>query len=143
MSDYRLIFYHKQKTSARLRFLKLAPGSVCAFAPLPAQSQMIDQYSNLEMDDTVVVHPVQLVRDASEWLAMDQRLMKVDAEYHARVDSNEGPLHVYLVEFITTDPPFQHAEKINAEFIDLTQSRGLPDVELELLRKAYECVMTG
>lgn len=143
MKDCRLIFFHKQNTSARLRFLKLASGSVCAFEPLPTLSQMVDEDDDPEIDDTVVTHPAQLLREASEWLGLDKRLMKVEAGYHAIVDTNECTVHVYLTEFITTDPPFEHAQNINAAFIDLTQARDLPGVELELLRKAYDCVMTG
>ena len=143
MNDCRLIFYHKQNTSARLRFLRFASGSVCAFEPLPALSQIVDESIDVEVDSTVVTHPARLVRDAGRQLGLDVDLMKVEGDYHARVDSSEGAVQVYLTEFTTTDPPFDQAEKINAEFIDLTQARGLPGVELELLRQAYEYVMTG
>lgn len=143
MNDSRLIFYHKQNTSARLRFLKFDSGSVCAFEPLPALSQLIDETIDVEEGGSVVTHPAQLVRDAGERLGLEIEAMKVEGEYHASVDSSKGTVQVYLTEFTTIDPPFAQAEKINAEFIDLTQARNLPDVELELLRKAYECVMTG
>jgi hypothetical protein len=143
MNDTRLIFYHKQNTSARLRFLKFASGSVCAFEPLPALSQIIDDCIDQVRNDILVTHPAQLVRDAGERLGLDVGLMKVEGEYHARVESSEGTVEVYLTEFTTIDPPFEQAKKLNAEFIDLTQARSLPGLELELLRQAYEHVMTG
>lgn len=143
MNDYRLIFYHKHNTSARLRFLKFASGSVCAFEPLPALSQVIDECIDLDVDNSVVTHPAQLLSDAGKRLDLDADLMKVESDYHASIDSSNGTVQVYLTEFTTTDPPFEQAKQINADFIDLTEARSLPDVELELLRQAYEHVMTG
>ena len=143
MNDYRIIFYHKQNTSARLRFLKFESGSVCAFEPLPALSQLIAEDANNRDEDNVVLHPAQLKQNACRQLGLDVEALKVEAEYHARVDSSNGTVQVYLTELTTVDPPFEQAVMINAEFIDLTQARSLSVVELELLRKAYEHVMTG
>ena len=143
MSDTRLIFYHKQNTSARLRFLVFESGSVCAFEPLPSLSQVVDECLDVEPDDTVVVHPAQLVLDAANRFGMAPDCMKVEGEYRARVDSCDGQVQIYLTGFTTIDPPFAQAQDINAQFIDLTQARGLPDVEHERLRRAYEHVMTG
>jgi len=143
MSENRLIFYHKQNTSARLRFLRFESGSVCAFEPLPVLSQIIDECIDFELDDTVVAHPAQLVLDAAKRFGLAADCIRVEGEYRARIDSCDGPVQVYLTEFTTIDPPFAQAQKINADFIDLTQARGLPGVELELLRRAYEHVMTG
>ena len=143
MSENRLIFYHKQSTSARLRFMKFFSGSVCGFEPLPRLSQLIDDTIDVDGGQYVVLHPAQLLKDASEKLGLDTESLKVEGEYHAQVDSSRGTVRVYLTELTTIDPPFDRAEAINAEFIDLTQARNLTDVELELLRMAYEHVMTG
>jgi len=143
MNYCRLIFYHKQDTSARLRFLKFDSGSVCAFEPLPTLSQMIDASIDADVDEGIVTHPAQLVRDAVNRLGLEVDNMKVDAGYRANVDSSTGPVRIFLMQFTSIDPPFDCAEKINAQFIDLTEARGLSSVELELLRQAYEYVMTG
>jgi hypothetical protein len=52
-------------------------------------------------------------------------------------------IDILLASITTVDPPFEEAEKSNAQFIDLTQARGLPPVELELLRSAYELILGG
>lgn len=143
MHACRLIFYHKQDTSARLRFLKFDSGSVCAFEPLPALSQMIDESTDVDVDESIVTHPAQLVRDAGQSLGLEADAMKIDAGFHASVDSSAGAVRVFLTQFTTIDPPFDRAEKINAQFIDLTEARSLAGVELELLRRVYEHVMTG
>ena len=136
MNNCRMIFYHKQNTSARLRFLKFDSGSVCAFEPLPALSQIIDESIDASVNNSIVAYPAQLVRDAGKWLELEVGNMKVEADYHASVDSSAGTMKIFLTQFTTIDPPFETAEKINAQFIDLTEARSLPGVELELLRQA-------
>jgi hypothetical protein len=71
------------------------------------------------------------------------RLKDAMERWYASVDSSAGPARIFLMQFTSIDPPFDCAEKINAQFIDLTEARGLSGVELELLRQAYEYVMTG
>jgi hypothetical protein len=138
----RLIFYHKQHTSARLRFLKFANGSICGFDTLPELSQMLDSsIDRYNEDDNVVLHPAHLLREASDKLGLDVESLKVQGGYHARVDTSNGTVQVYLTELTTMDPPFERAADIDAEFIELTQARNLSVVELELLRLAYEYVM--
>ena len=96
MNDCRLIFYHKQDTSARLRFLKFDSGSVCAFEPLPTLSQMIDASIDADVDDGIVTHPAKLVRIAGNWLGLEIDKMKVDAGYHASIDSSAGTVRIFL-----------------------------------------------
>ena len=142
MTQNRLIFYHKQHTSARLRFLKFASGSICAPDPLPELSQLLDSTINrYDEDDNIVTHPARLLHEASDRLGLDIESLKVQGGYHARVDTSNGTVQVYLTELTTMDPPFDRASDIDAEFIELTQARGLAVVELELLRLAYEYVM--
>ena len=73
MHENRLIFFHKQNTSARLRFLKFANGSVCAFEPLPALSQMLDSSIDPDAENNIVEHPAQLLPDAGAQLGLDTR----------------------------------------------------------------------
>ena len=55
------------------------------------------------------------------------------------VDGNGADVH--LAHFCDIDPPLDAAAAAGGEFIDLTAARGLPRVELELLRLAYEHVL--
>lgn len=139
MPDPRLIMYHKHHTSARLRFLKLPYGGVCGFMPLPRLSQLLDEKPN----STVEVHPAAFVTDAEQRLGMLPGSLEAEGEFQAYVDVPDGTVQVFLARFTSIDPPFDVAKSQDAEFVDLPQARNLPQVELELLRKAYECVMTG
>jgi hypothetical protein len=50
---------------------------------------------------------------------------------------------VFLARFTSIDPPFEIAERLDAEFIYLTQAADLVRLELDLLRSAYETIMGG
>ena len=136
--DYRVILYHKQVTSARTRFLKFSHDSVCAFEPIPSLAQLVDG----EAVNTLL-HPAAVLQEVEDELGLDQGSLKAEAEYRHNVEVPGGKLQIILANITTMDPPFELAEKANAQFIDLTQARGLPQIELDLLRHAYELVLGG
>jgi hypothetical protein len=136
----RLILFHKQKTSARTRFLLLASGSVCAFAPIPTLAEVMDEPPT---QSKVALHPGALVHDAETRLGLPTGSLKVMGDFHARVDVADGPLSVYLAGFTTEDPPFAAAATQGGRFIDLPEARMLPPTKLQLLRLAYEHLLGG
>lgn len=135
--DYRVILYHKQATSARTRFMKFSYGSVFAFSPVPALAQLCDQNNNM------AIHPAAIIKEVEEKIGLPGGSLKAEGEFQHAIDVPGEEIQVLLTEITTTDPPFDTAEKNNASFIDLTQARGLPQVELELLRSAYELILGG
>lgn len=139
MKANRVILYHNQSTSARLRFLRFPYDSVCAFDALPKLAVLMDD----EEAAVMTVHPATLIKLAEKQLELSPGGLEAEGEYSACVDVAGGPVHISLARFTGIDPPFELAEKLDARFIDLTQARDLPQVELELLRKAYELVMGG
>jgi len=138
MTAPRLIMYHKQSTSARTRFLRLAYGGVCGFDPLPCLAE-------LAADDLapskVVTHPASLVRAAEVQLGLPAGSLEPEPGFRCRVSSGDGETEVFLARFTAMDPPFETATAQGGAFIDLTQARGLPPVELNLLRRAYETIL--
>jgi hypothetical protein len=139
MQATRVILYHNQATSARMRFLRFAYGSVFYSEPLPKLAVLMDD----DYSSTVVVHPAAVIKQTEQELGLAQGDLEAEAEYQVNVDVAGGPASILLARFTGIDPPFEKAEAIQASFIDLTQARGLPQVELECLRKAYELVMGG
>lgn len=137
--DYRVILYHKQAASARTRFLKYAYNSVCAFETIPTLSQLLehDPHSNM------VNHPAAILQKVERQLLLPHGCLHVEGEFRHSVEAPGNTIQIILARITTMDPPFEAAEKANAQFIDLTQARGLPGVELELLRYAYELVLGG
>ncbi|MEJ2694551.1 MAG: hypothetical protein P8166_16365 [Candidatus Thiodiazotropha sp.] len=128
--DYRIILYHNQATSARTRFLKFAHESVCAFEPIPMPAQVLEQ----EDAGNMVNHPAAILQDVERRLALPAGCLKAEGEYRHSVEVPGRSIQILLVCITTMDPPFEEAEKVDAQFIDLTQARGLPGVENARLR---------
>lgn len=136
--DFRVILYHKQATSARTRFLKFGNDTVCAFEPLPTPAQLLEAAAG-----NTVIHPAAVLRAVEQWLGFPAGTLKAEGDFRHSVDIPGGQVQIVLAGIDTIDPPFELAGNAGACFIDLTQARGLPQVELELLRHAYELVLGG
>lgn len=136
-ADLRLILAHKQRTSARLRFLRF-PHGMCAFEPLPALSVVEEEG---EGDPAVAYHPNAWLREAERALGLAAGSLKAEPEFHATVQTPDGPVTVQLAELDTIDPPFAEAEAIGARFVAITEARGATPVEMELLRRAYTVLL--
>mgnify|MGYP006870483076 CR=1 FL=1 len=136
-TDLRLLLVHKQKTSARLRFLRFAHG-VTAFDPLPALSVVEEEG---EGEPAVAYHPNAWLRAAEQRLKLDSGSLKAEAEFHATVQTPDGPITVQLATLEYVDPPFEAAEAAGGRFIAITEARNCTPVELELLRRAYTVVL--
>lgn len=135
-SDLRLLLVHKQKTSARLRFLRF-PHGLTAFAPLPAASSLADE------DDSAAVayHPNAWLRQAEARLGLEAGSLRAEPEFNATVQTPSGPVTVQLASFETVDPPFAAAESLGGRFVAITEARGGTPVELALLRRAYTVIL--
>ncbi|GAB6054541.1 hypothetical protein JCM17960_33610 [Magnetospira thiophila] len=133
-----LIAYHKQATSARMRFLRYASGSICGPEPLASPAQLVDEVIADSGDPAIVAHPAPLKSSILRALGLTTDDLEVEGTPLARVDVAGGAVTVYAAAFTTLDPPFDAAEQAGAKFIELAQARGLPSVELELLRLVFE-----
>lgn len=133
--DLRLLLVHKQKTSARLRFLQFAHG-VTAFDPLPALSDINDDEA-----PQVVHHPNVYLRAAEQRLGLQAGSLENEPEFEALVHTPSGPVAVYLTHINTIDPPFAEAEALGGRFIAITEAIGGMPVDMELLRRAYTVLL--
>jgi len=134
----RVILYHKQATSARIRFLKFSYHSVLAFSPLAKLAQVMEGQA-----PDITTHIPPLLQQLSAQLALQTESLQLEPEFQQYVDVPGEPVQIILVKLTTIDPPFAQAKQIGAQFIDLMQARGLPQVELELLRNVYEWALGG
>lgn len=136
-TDPRLLLFHKQGTSARTRFLRFGD-SLLAFAPLP-------EGAVLRAEDAApgTIRPLApaLVKTAEEKLGLPAGSLQFEAEFSATLDTLHGELPVLLAGFTTQDPPFAAAEALGGRFIALTEVRGLPAAELDLVRRAYTHIL--
>lgn len=139
MPNTRIIFIHKQGTSARLRFLKFAYGGIYGFTPIPLLAQVMDETAiNLPL-----LHPAPYISQAEEYFSMNHGELACMGEFCAFVDVPRGPIQIFLAYFTHVDPPFAAVQRLGAEFIELPQALDLSDVELELMRQVYTLVIGG
>jgi hypothetical protein len=131
----RLLCFHKQGTSARTRFVRW-PHGMLAFEPLPAGANLLDEKSAL-----IRRHPADVLVDAATRLGMPADALRAETEFEAVIASPEGEVPVLLVQFTSLDPPFAEVEKHGGKFIAITEARNVGDLELALLRKAYEIII--
>jgi hypothetical protein len=136
----RLLLAHKQKTSARVRFLRF-PHGLCAFSALPKLSTVLED----SPVNRVETHPSLYLRGAEALLGLDSGGLALEAEFNASVDTPDGPIQIRLAAFTSIDPPFEAAEKLGGKFIAITEARGAlyktTPAEMELLRQAYTVLM--
>ncbi len=142
----RVILYHKQSTSAMTRFFKLegeeSGEGILIGRPLPTLARRLDTEEE-SADCRVVPHPGAIAAELEQWLTLPAGSLELDAEFIQRVEIPGEVVRIYLMRFTTIDPPFDEAAAAHAAFVPLTQTRGLPPVQMELLREAYTAIMGG
>lgn len=140
-SNAYLILYHKQSTSARTRFLRFGNGRVCGPDALPEDAALEAEAGLDQAGAALLIHPAMMLREAEHRLCMPRGSLEFDTGFRRILSAEGAPASVYLARFTGVDPPFEAADAVGAAFIDLIQARGLPPVELSLLRLAYEHVL--
>ncbi|MGJ0491861.1 hypothetical protein [Methylobacter sp.] len=135
----RVILYYNGAISALTLFVQHANGSVCSPSPLPLLSSALE--SEETVHDVVSTHPASVVQAAGTALDLPIHLLKAESGYRERIETPGGVITVYLARFDLLDPPHQLVESKDCRFRTLTQLRGQPPAEMELLRRAYAYIM--
>ncbi len=139
-ADMRWLLAHKQKISARVRFLRF-PHGLSAFEALPVWSSVIEGPPS----NRVELHPGVYLRGTEALLGLENGGLALEAEFSASVDTPDGPIQVRLATFTSIDPPFEIAERLGGRFIAITEARSdlnkTSPAEMELLRQAYTVLM--
>lgn len=135
-ANLRLLLVHKQKTSARVRFLRL-PHGMCAFDPLPEAAELAQE----GIAPSVVLHPSAGLRQAEQRLGLASGSLQAEPEFDAMLRCRTGALNVRLARFVSEDPPFDAAARAGGRFVAITETRDVGALELELLRRAYVTLM--
>jgi hypothetical protein len=135
-TDMRLLLAHKQKTSARVRFLRF-PHGLTAFQALPADSSVQEETAASQVE----MHPGLYLRSAERQLGLEPGNLALEAEFSACVATPDGIIRVRLATFTSIDPPFEAAASLGGRFIAITEARGCAPADLDLLRQAYTVLM--
>ena len=140
LNSSRIIFYHTHSSSARTRFLFFKErNSVLGFSSLPDLSVLLDDGVELEGKTEIQLSPEEIMASIEDNISgCDIRL---NSDFHSCIDAPDQIITVFLARLADLEPPFEQAEKLNAEFRELPFLRMVHPVELVLLQKAYYMVM--
>ena len=132
----RVILCHFDSYSAALLFARYG-GSVLAPTPLPeAASDMTAP------DDTSEQHaPAAVLAALTEKYGIDPAQLRLDADFDAWLSSASGPIRIHLARFTGLDAPHAAIEPLGGAFKPISQMRGLPTTELNLLRQVFNLIM--
>lgn len=132
----RLVLYHKQSTSGRVRFLTL-PTGVILFEPLPDLASLREE----ENFNNIFFHPTPLIHQAEALFKLPSGAIAAENPFRAWVDAPKGNIPIILAAFTTIDPPFEAVKIAEGSFIALTETCSLRAIERDILRLVYEHVL--
>jgi len=138
-ANSRAILYYNGAISALTLFAHFPSGSVCAPEPLPLLSSVLEEGESA--NSTVTNHPASIAAAVTSLLELPPDLLKANGDYRERVEIPHGLLTVYLLRFDLLDPPHKLMASKDCQLKTLTQLRGQPPAEMELLRRAYTLLM--
>jgi len=132
--DWHCVLYHKQRTSARTRFLRLGRDVV---VPEPVDDD--GELNEIGDEGSVRRHPAAGLSQVSRELGLAPADLRVDGEPLGAIGSPGVP--VWLVEILTIDPPLAQVADCGGRFISIMEARDLPEIQRQLLRLAYERIL--
>lgn len=135
----RVLHFHKQRTSARLRFLLFASGLVAPQTLDPSAILLGDGAAAVQ--GKVVVHPAAVAAACAEHFGVARDEILVDPEFRLQGESQGCPFTLLLAEFRAIDPPFDQAARVGGRFVAITEARGLGHAEREAMRLAYSHIL--
>lgn len=141
--SFGIILFHKHPTSARVCFLCSAEKSVVFATKIPDLATLIDEQTVLEKEELVTTHPAMALRELEQRVELSSGDMALVKDFRVRLDVPGEITPIYLAQFKSIDPPFEAVKNIEAKFIAITEARGLPSIELQLLQKSYQYIMEG
>lgn len=132
---WRILLCHKHPFSARLRFLIPEQRGQGVLVPEPLPSLAV--IAEPGQDAAVLSHPATALSRLAQRMPLDERF-EIFSEFHLRMEVPEGVMPVYmgLLSGFEICPAPE-----GMRWIDLTQSIGMPWLDREILRRAYETLV--
>lgn len=134
----RVILCHFDSYSAALNFARYGD-SVLAPAPLSADASAI-----AAPEAAADHHRPGLVLDAlAAQHGLDAGQLRLDDSFEAWLSDNSIPVRVHLVRFTTFEAPHAAIEPLGGVFKPISGMRGMPPLELNLMRQVFNLIIGG
>jgi hypothetical protein len=134
----RVILCHFDSYSAALLFVRYG-NSVLAPTPLPEAANAMPA-----PDDAGEHYAPAAVLDAlAAKYGLDAAQLKIDDGFQAWLSDDDGPIRIHLARFTGLDAPHAAIEPLGGSFKPISQMRGMPMAELNLMRQVFNLIMGG
>jgi hypothetical protein len=132
----RVILCHFDSYSAALHFARYGD-SILAPAPLSAQA------SAIAAPEPAAEHhsPAPVIDALAARYGLDPAQLQLDEGFEAWLSDETGPVRVHLVRFTTFDAPHAALEPLGGVFKPISQMRGMPPLELNLMRQVFNLII--
>lgn len=131
----RFVIHHLHPTSARLRFLKSPAGRVIFPTPLPALSELLEEY---DIPSATATHPAPFLRQLCATLQVEPHELTIVNGFRLWVDTPGVTVPVYLVK-VQKEQPF--AAPKGCQWIELPDCFSLPAIERLVMRQIYDFLL--
>lgn len=134
----RVILCHFDSYSAALLFARYG-ASVLAPTPLPASASDIPP-----PDDSGEQHaPSAVFAALIAKYGLGPAQLKIDDDFQAWLSDDIGPIRIHLARFTSLDAPHEAIEALGGAFKPISQMRGMPATELNLMRRVFNLMVGG
>lgn len=134
----RVILCHFDSYSCALNFARY-DDSILAPAPLSSHARAMDAPAT-----ATAHHEAGPVLDAlAAKYGLDAAQLRIDDEFEAWLADNSHPVRVHLIRFTALDAPHAAIEPLGGVFKPISQMRGMPPIELNLMRRVFNLIMGG
>ena len=134
----RVILSHYDSYSAALVFARYG-SSILATTPLPQSAAPMPAPG----DATELHDPGAVLAAIVAQAGLDPAQLRLDVGFQDWMSSDSGPIRLHLVRFTTLDTPRQAIEPLGGVFKSISEMRGLPMIELNLMRQIFNLTMGG
>jgi hypothetical protein len=133
----RIILCHFDTYSTALLFARQGT-SVLLPEPLPEEASALAEPPSVAPQ----YNPDEVLLACFERYGLDASNLRPVADFQEWMDSSSGPVRVHLAQFTTLDAPHEAMQPHDVVFKPISQMRGTPMIELNLLRRAFN-LFTG
>jgi hypothetical protein len=132
----RVILCHFDTYSTALVFARYG-ATVLAPSPLPEGAGLATQ----PVAATDHHDPASVLDALGSGHGLDVTGLKISEDFDVWMTSDDGPIRIHLARFMTTDAPRNVLEPLGGIFKSISEMRGLPMLELNLMRQVFNLIM--
>ena len=134
----RVILCHFDSYSTALVFARRGDSVLAPFTEPASASDMAAPDADSAQHD-----PAAVVDALVDKFGFDRSTLKMDQGFQAWLSDDKGPIRVHLARFTTFEAPHQVIKPFEAVFKPISQMRGMPMTELNLMRQVFNLIMGG